>query len=194
MGSSNRDQILELLHAAEKIDIHTHLTTNRLMARGLDDIMLYHMLNTELYAAGAPIGARVNENRDEREAIARVEAAIPYLDRVRNTAIFWIFKRILSDLYDWHNDVTLENWRRLDDRIKEYNSDDEGRARSVLQQLYIQRSEPSRCVEVLMYWMTRFSTLWSGRFSLERNGDSRTSHSSSSNVLGPPLRPRSRCR
>ena len=43
------------------IDVHTHLVGGRLAARGLHDILLYHMLVSDLYGAGCPSGARLTE-------------------------------------------------------------------------------------------------------------------------------------
>ena len=43
------------------VDIHTHLDADHLCARGLHDILLYHMVISELYAAGCPDGARLSE-------------------------------------------------------------------------------------------------------------------------------------
>ncbi len=45
------------------IDAHTHVDALHLTARGLHDILLYHMIITELYSAGCPDGARLSENR-----------------------------------------------------------------------------------------------------------------------------------
>ncbi len=38
------------------LDIHTHLVGGKLAARGLHDILLYHMVISDLYAAGCPTG------------------------------------------------------------------------------------------------------------------------------------------
>ena len=35
-------------------DVHTHLVGGKLGARGLHDILLYHMVISDLYAAGCP--------------------------------------------------------------------------------------------------------------------------------------------
>ena len=43
------------------LNAHTHLTGGRLTARGLHDILLYHMVVSDLYAAGCPSGARLTE-------------------------------------------------------------------------------------------------------------------------------------
>ena len=57
------DEVYATLTEIKKIDIHTHLTPGRLMARGLDDILLYHMVNSELYSAGYPYGQRLPDDR-----------------------------------------------------------------------------------------------------------------------------------
>ena len=40
------------------LDIHTHLVGGRLGARGLHDVLLYHMVVSDLYSAGCPTGGR----------------------------------------------------------------------------------------------------------------------------------------
>ena len=42
------------------LDIHTHLVGGKLAARGLHDVLLYHMVVSDLYAAGCPSGARLD--------------------------------------------------------------------------------------------------------------------------------------
>src|ERR1043165_8647125 len=48
----------EALAEIPVLDIHTHLVGGRLGARGLHDVLLYHMVVSDLYAAGCPTGAR----------------------------------------------------------------------------------------------------------------------------------------
>ena len=43
------------------LDVHTHLVGGRLGARGLHDILLYHMVVSDLYAAGCPSGSRLTQ-------------------------------------------------------------------------------------------------------------------------------------
>ena len=43
------------------IDVHTHLVGGRLGARGLHDVLLYHMVVSDLYAAGSGNGARLTQ-------------------------------------------------------------------------------------------------------------------------------------
>ena len=38
------------------LDVHTHLIGGKLGAQGLHDILLYHMVISDLYAAGCPSG------------------------------------------------------------------------------------------------------------------------------------------
>src|SRR5450759_2139044 len=82
------------------IDIHTHVDATHLSARGLHDILLYHMVISDLYCAGCPDGSRMTENPDEAEIAFRLERAIPYIKYIQNTSCFWGVKTILKDLYD----------------------------------------------------------------------------------------------
>ena len=46
------DEILSALAEIPVLDVHTHLVSGRLGARGLHDVLLYHMVVSDLYAAG----------------------------------------------------------------------------------------------------------------------------------------------
>ena len=59
---------------------------------GLHDILLYHMVVSDLYAAGCPSGRRLTQYPEwpsREEAAARIEEALPYLPYIRNTSSFW---------------------------------------------------------------------------------------------------------
>src|SRR5437868_12171391 len=99
------------------IDIHTHLVGGRLGARGLHDILLYHMVVSDLYAAGCPNGARLTQYPgwpSQQGAHQRIEQALPFLPHIQNTSSFWGVKLILRDLFNWNEPITTENWRKLD--------------------------------------------------------------------------------
>ncbi|RAP76578.1 hypothetical protein [Paenibacillus montanisoli] len=135
-------EIEEALKEVPVLDIHTHLTGRRLTARGLQDILLYHMAISDLYAAGCPNGSRLTEFPNfpaEEEAQQRIREAIPYLSRVRNTSTSWGIRIILEDLYDWKTPVDESNWLKLHEAVKE-RSNDHSYARSVLDGLRIERS------------------------------------------------------
>src|SRR5436190_10415011 len=86
------------------LDVHTHLVGGRLGARGLHDVLLYHMVVSDLYAAGCPSGARLTQFPawpDRREAHGRIEEALPFLGHIRNTSSWWGVRIALSELYDW---------------------------------------------------------------------------------------------
>ncbi len=124
------------------LDIHTHLVGGRLGARGLHDVLLYHMVISDLYAAGCPSGARLTQYPgwpDEAEAHQRIEEAIPFLPLIQNTSSSWGVRLILSDLYGWRESVTRENWRKLDALIRE-RADDRAWHHSILDRLNIRRT------------------------------------------------------
>jgi glucuronate isomerase len=123
-------------------DVHTHLVGGRLGARGLHDILLYHMVVSDLYAAGCPSGARLTQYPgwpDVEEAHARLAEAVPYLPLARNTSCTWMLRAVLRDLYGWEEPITGDNWRRLDAMIRE-GADDRGRQHSILDRLNIRRA------------------------------------------------------
>lgn len=123
------------------IDAHTHLVGNRLGARGLHDILLYHMAVSELYSAGCSSGARLTQYPgwpDKAEAHARIREALPYLSNVRGTSISWGIRAILNDLYGWEQPVTAENWEKLDAIIRE-RADDGAWHREILKRSGVER-------------------------------------------------------
>ena len=131
---STADELRMDLAGVPLMDIHTHLTGGRLGARGLHDILLYHMVISDLYAAGCPSGARLTEFPGwptQAEAHARLSEALPYLTHIQNTSCFWGVRNILRELYDWTEPVTSSNWRKLDDLIRE-RADDRRWQREIL--------------------------------------------------------------
>ena len=141
----NRTLLLDLEYALgtlPMLDIHTHLVGGRLGARGLHDVLLYHMVVSDLYATGCPSGARLTQFPgwpDAKEAERRIREALPHLPAIRNTSSWWGVRLILADLYDWHEPITSGNWRRLDARIRE-RAEDRSWHHSVLDRLNIRRT------------------------------------------------------
>jgi len=116
----------EALADVPMFDIHTHLVGGQLGARGLHDVLLYHMVITDLYAAGCPSGARLTQYPGEpspEEARHRIEEALPFLPAIQNTSCFWGVRLILQELYGWKEPITAANWRRLDGLIRERATD-----------------------------------------------------------------------
>jgi hypothetical protein len=124
------------------LDAHTHLVGGKLAARGLHDILLYHMVVSDLYAAGCPAGARLTQFPGwpgEAEAHARIAQALPYLPHIQSTSSFWGVRIILRDLYGWSAPIERSNWNKLDGLIRE-RADDRKWAHSVLEKARIERT------------------------------------------------------
>jgi glucuronate isomerase len=108
------------------LDPHTHINAGAMAARDLGDVFLYHMVVSDLYAAGCPDGTRL-DNLPYDARMARVAAAIPYLPAIRNTSCYWGVRIILKDLYGWEEEITESNWQKLNDLIRERSSNSWGR-------------------------------------------------------------------
>lgn len=113
------NELEEGLQEVPILDVHTHMDAAHLTARGLDDILLYHMVISDLYSAGCPEGARLSEMPTIEESHARLAQAIPYLPRIQNTSCFWGVRIILKDLYGWTEPIADNNWRKLDGIVRE---------------------------------------------------------------------------
>jgi hypothetical protein len=141
------EQMEDALSEVPVLDVHTHLCGAKLGAQGLHDVLLYHMIVSELYAAGCPSGARLTQFPNwpsRKEAHERILEALPYLRFIQNTSGWWGVRTILGDLYGWRESITAESWRRLDDLIRE-RSGDPSWARSILRRVNIQRSCAEYC-------------------------------------------------
>lgn len=132
-------EVEEALATIPVIDAHTHLDAAHLAARGLHDILLYHMVISDLVSAGCPSRARLSEDPDDAEATARIVEALPYLRHIRGTSLFWGLTIIFRDLYGWDEPITADNWRRLDAMIRERASDPAW-ARAILGRVQVQRA------------------------------------------------------
>jgi hypothetical protein len=140
-GSTLLPEISQELWAIPRLDCHTHLVDGKLSARGLHDIVLYHMAISDLYSAGCPSGARLTQYPawpTPEEAHARILEALPYLKYVRNTAMSQGIRIILEDLYNWKDPIDLDNWRRLDAEIRE-RADDRAWQREIIRRTKVLR-------------------------------------------------------
>jgi len=141
------DDLGNALAAIPMLDVHTHLAGGHLGARGLHDIVLYHMVVSELYAAGCPSGERLSQFPawpDREECHRRLAEAVPYLGHITNTSGWWGARIILSELYGWHEPITAGNWRRLDGLIRE-RADDPAWHREILERARIERTCAEHC-------------------------------------------------
>lgn len=161
MTNSNlQAELLAELNTMPRMDVHTHLVDGKLSARGLHDILLYHMSVSDLYAAGCPSGSRLTQYPGwpaAQEARQRVIEALPFLKYVRNTSTSGMIGLILRDLYGWHDPVDLHNWERLDALIRE-RADDRAWQRDVMRRSHTARysteyarREDGRDQDILQY-------------------------------------------
>ena len=96
------------------VDPHTHIRCDQPDAPDLASLMSYHWVQTELRAVGMPAA----DLDPALPADERVRRSIPYLRRMRNTAMAWCLYRIFRDLYDFHDPhLTESNYRDLIDKV-----------------------------------------------------------------------------
>jgi hypothetical protein len=139
--------LVEGLAEIPLLDVHTHLDAGHLSARGLDDVLLYHMLVSELGSAGCPTQARLSEDPDSAEVESRLAEAIPFLPRIRNTSGAWGARIILRDLYGLEGLPDEATWRDVHGVIRERAADPTW-ARDILRRAGVQRA----CTE---WWRQR---------------------------------------
>jgi glucuronate isomerase len=113
-------RIERLIDETPIVDPHTHLRCDQPSAPDLAALMSYHWLQTELRAVGmSPADLDTGLPPEER-----VRRSIPFLRRMRNTAMGWCFFRILNDLYDFRDrDIGEANYRALCDRVSSQAQD-----------------------------------------------------------------------
>lgn len=99
------------------VDVHTHIDFRNPTASDPSQILLYHYIATELRSIGIPIEDIRAKSKDP------IGDVIGYFKLIRNTATYWCLKRILSDLYDFYEDPSIDNWPRLKDSITSKFSD-----------------------------------------------------------------------
>jgi hypothetical protein len=121
------------------LDAHTHIDADYLSARGLHDILLYHMVISDLVSAGCPSRSRLSEEPDDAEIEARLSEAIPYVRYIQNTSCFWGVRIILRDLYGWTEPITESNWGKIDEVIRS-KSGETSWSREILKKANIQRT------------------------------------------------------
>jgi glucuronate isomerase len=107
-------RIERMIERTPIVDPHTHLRVGSPAAPDLASLMGYHWLQTELRAVGMP-----KEDLDPAlPPDERVRRSLPYLRRMRNTAMAWCFYRILRDLYDFDApDLDETNYREVLDKV-----------------------------------------------------------------------------
>ena len=106
--------IERLIDATPIVDPHTHIHCDRPSCPDLAALLSYHWVQTELIAVGMP---RLDLD-PKLTPVERVRRIIPYLGRMRNTAMSWCINRILWDLYDFEGPIVDEsNAPALMDRV-----------------------------------------------------------------------------
>lgn len=114
------------------IDVHTHINFRNPTATNPTQIMLYHYITTELRSLGLPVHEIMAKSADP------VGDLIQHFKLIKNTATYWCLIRILSDLYDFHEDLNVSNWPKLKE-IMELKASDKGWVNKVKDKVRIMR-------------------------------------------------------
>ncbi|HEV3121664.1 MAG TPA: hypothetical protein VGY53_07170 [Isosphaeraceae bacterium] len=108
------ERIERLIQETPIVDPHTHVRCDQPSAPDLAALLSYHWVLSELKAVGMPPA----DFAPALPADERVRRAIPYLRRMRNTAMSWCLFRIFRDLYDFDPpELSIENYRSLFDKV-----------------------------------------------------------------------------
>lgn len=107
-------RIERMIGQSPVIDTHAHVSSLQPQASGLAALLREPSVQTELRAVGQPAEDWESSLPDDEQ----VRRSLPYLGRMRNTAVAWCLYRIFRDLYDFHDPhVTDENYRDLFDKV-----------------------------------------------------------------------------
>jgi len=138
MLSETRKTLAREIEKIETIDAHSHLQPDNLHSEKLSRFLLYHMLVHPLFSAGMEevSGSKTGmELEDEDRQIGR---ALRVWASASNTAFFWHLRRILSDLYDFHEEPSEANIDALRERFRERSTPE--RARELFARMRLVRS------------------------------------------------------
>ncbi|MGC8934727.1 MAG: hypothetical protein ACP5LN_06210 [Thermoproteota archaeon] len=103
------------------IDIHTHLNPLQLKSNNLSEIVLYHYIATELVTSGMP--QEILNIKDPNE---RVKRSLPFLKNIKNTSTFWALKRILSNLFDFNEELNENSFNILQEKFQDFEKNFNG--------------------------------------------------------------------
>ncbi len=113
-------RIEKLIAQTPIVDPHTHIRLDQPRAPDLASLLSYHWVQTELIAVGM-------DRADLSPALPsdeRVRRMLPYLKRMRNTAMAWCLFRTFRDLYDFLDpELNESNYRDLIDQVAASASD-----------------------------------------------------------------------
>jgi glucuronate isomerase len=154
-----RQRIERMIEATPIVDPHTHLRLAEPSAPDLAALMSYHWVQTELRAVGMP-AEDLDAGLPPEE---RVRRSLPYLKRMRNTAMAWCFYRILRDLYDvYEPDLDESNYREVLERVQASGRDPDWaysvvrercNIRTIVTSLGNRAEEPKRLTDRVFYML-----------------------------------------
>lgn len=110
---------MERVESIPIIDVHSHIDGNHPNVKGVKDIVFYEYIMNELRSAGMNVDRFYTTLADEL-----ILEALPYFKLIRNTSSYWCLTTILKQLYNFKEDITVDNWKKLFEAIRSKSDDD----------------------------------------------------------------------
>ena len=123
------DELFSEILRIPVVDVHNHLNPEALAPRSIDDIVFYHYIVTELASSGMPW-----EELEGSRGVERLQRALRYIRRIRNTSTYWCLMGSLRDLYGFEGSYIDEKSWRLVAELVEKAVGDEARALRILRE------------------------------------------------------------
>jgi hypothetical protein len=111
------DELHEAIRELPVIDVHSHVNLDHIAARGLTEVLCYHMvmhpMRSAAYDGSSLPGAHQAEDRE-----ALLAQWFERWPMVESTGFGWILKQILSGLYEFEGPLTADRLDELEEAFR----------------------------------------------------------------------------
>jgi glucuronate isomerase len=108
-----RDDLHAEIARIPVIDVHSHLTRDRMAAKDLNMVVFYHMVSYPLRACGVAED-RIWPGANFHGAQASWDAMFAHWDQIGSTSFGWALRTILRDLYDFDQPLSADTLPALE--------------------------------------------------------------------------------